>query len=640
MSHPHSSEHDHAGNRGEHDLEHTHEHAGGVVEYVRLALMAVVIVASLSGWWRNWMSHDWVAFAATLIGGWPIYEEAWENLRKRRMTMELSMTIALVGALCIGQFFTALVIAFFVLFAELLEGYTVGGGRRAIEKLIESLPRQVTVRRGGQERELGIGEITSGETIIIRPGERVPADGTVTKGHSFVDQASITGESLPVEKVEGSKVFAGTINSDGVLEVKVEKIGRDTTFGKIIEIVEQAEKSKAPVQRIADRLAAGLVYFAFGAAILTFLVTRNVTSTIAVIIVAGACGVAAGTPLAVLAGIGSAARRGIIIKGGLYLEQLSAIDTVVLDKTGTLTLGVPKITAITPLNSAGEDGVLQTAAIAEQHSEHPLGEAIVQRARDRKLPMRKYSAIRYLPGKGLACVEGGSEILVGTRGLFEEHGLRIPDDVCKVLTAKERPGHTVVFVGRDKNLLGSITLADELRAEAKEAVGTLNRHGYETILLTGDAPDTAQAIGHELGVKEAIGGLLPQQKLDKIRELLRQGRKVAMVGDGVNDAPALAEATVGIAMGQGTDVALETADVTLMTSDLSRLLEVLGISKRCYRVIMFNFWGTIVVDTVGIVFAFLGLLAPIIAALIHVGSELTFILNSARLFRQSSSSAR
>jgi Cd2+/Zn2+-exporting ATPase/Cu+-exporting ATPase len=619
-----------------HGEEHTdvEEHKVGVAEYVRLILMAIVIFASLLGWWRHLVNRDWLAFAATLIGGFPIFQEAWENLRKRRMTMELSMTIALIAALCIGQFFTALVIAFFVLFAELLEGYTVGGGRRAIEKLIESLPRQVIVRRDGRERELGIGEIISGETIVIRPGQRVPADGTVSKGHGFVDQASITGESLPVEKVEGSKVFAGTINRDGILEVRVEKIGRDTTFGKIIEIVEQAEKSKAPVQRIADRLAAGLVYFALGAAVLTFVVTRNITSTIAVIIVAGACGVAAGTPLAVLAGIGNAARRGIIIKGGLYLEQLSTIDTVVLDKTGTLTLGVPKITTITPLNSAAEDDVLQTAAIAEQHSEHPLGEAIVQSARERNLPLRDYSTIRYLPGKGLVCMDGGSEILVGTPALFEEHGAKLSDELRDVSTAKDRPGHTVVLVGRNKNVLGAITLADELRAEAKEATRTLNRKGYRTILLTGDAPETAKAIGRELGVNESIGGLLPQQKLEKIRGLLRQGRKVVMVGDGVNDAPALAEATVGVAMGQGTDVALETADVTLMTSDLSRLLEVLAISKRCYRVIMFNFWGTILVDVAGILLAFLGLLAPIIAALIHVGSELGFILNSARLFRQ------
>lgn len=630
--------HPHGGNDGhhEHDDEHDHghEHPAGPVEYIRLGVLAIVILASLTGWWKNFMERDWLALAATLIGGFPIFAEAWENLRKRRMTMELSMTLALLGALFIGQFLTALVIAFFVLFAELLEGFTVGSGRRAIEKLINSLPRSVTVRRDGQERELSTAEVASGETIIIRPGERIPADGTVSKGHSFVDQASITGESLPVEKVEGSKVFAGTINKDGVLEVRVEKIGRDTTFGKIIEIVEQAEKSKAPVQRIADRLAAGLVYFAFGAAVLTFIVTRNVTSTIAVIIVAGACGVAAGTPLAILAGIGSAARRGIIIKGGLYLEQLRTIDTVVLDKTGTLTLGVPRVTAIIPLNGASDDTVLQIAAIAEQHSEHPLGEAIVRRAREHNLPLREYSSIRYLPGKGLACVENGSEILVGTRAFLEEHGVSVSDGVFKTLAAKERPGHSVVLVGRDKTILGSITLADELRAEAKEAVETLNRHGYRTVLLTGDAPDTAKAIGHALGVNEAIGGLLPEQKLDKIRELLGQGRKVAMVGDGVNDAPALAEATVGIAMGQGTDVALETADVTLMTSDLSRLVEVLAIGKRCYRVIMFNFWGTILVDTTGIVLAFFGQLSPIAAALIHVGSELAFILNSARLFRR------
>src|SRR6266700_52404 len=388
---------DHPGKQG-----HADEHKAGFAEYVRLTLMALVIVASLTGWWRYWMSRDWLAFAATLIGGFPIFKEAWENLRKRRMTMELSMTLALVAALCIGQFLTALVIAFFVLFAELVEGYTVGGGRRAIQNLVDALPRQVRVRRSGQERELGTNEVAAGETIIIRPGERIPADGVVGKGHSFVDQSSITGESLPIEKVEQSKVFAGTLNKDGVLEVIVEKIGRDTTFGKIIEIVEQAEKSRAPVQRVADRLAAGLVYFAFGAAAFTLIVTRNITSTIAVIIVAGACGVAAGTPLAILAGIGSAARRGIITKGGLYLEQLSKIDTVVLDKTGTLTLGIPEVIA-----------------------EHPLGEAIVRCAHERNLPLREYSQLRYSPGKGVVCDESNTRIFVGTCALFEENGVLV-----------------------------------------------------------------------------------------------------------------------------------------------------------------------------------------------------------------------
>ena len=627
---------EHAKHTGDGESEHelVSERENHAAEYVRLIVMAVVILANLSGWWRHWMSRDWLAFVATLVGGFPIFEEAWENVRKRRMTMELSMTIALVAALCIGQFFTALVIAFFVLFAELLESFTIGGGRRAIQTLVDSLPRQVTVRRDGQERKLGTQEVARGETIVIRPGERIPTDGEVCKGHSFVDQSSITGESLPVEKVAGSKVFAGTINKDGVLEVRVEKIGRDTTFGKIIEIVEQAEKSKAPVERVSDRLAAGLVYFALGAAVLTFTITRNLTSTIAVIIVAGACGVAAGTPLAVLAGIGSAARRGIIIKGGLYLEQLSQINTVVLDKTGTLTLGVPEVTSITTLNGASEDEVLQAAAIAEQHSEHPLGEAIVRRARERNVLLREYANLHYLPGKGLTCEDNGSEILVGSRALFEERGLSVPAEFAAESSATRSMGETTVLVGRDRRVLGAVTLADQLRGEARQAVARLKSLDLRTILLTGDSSKTAKTIGDLLGVDEAIGDLLPQQKLEKIRSLLQRGNKVVMVGDGVNDAPALAEATVGVAMGQGTDVALETADVTLMTSDLSRLLEVLAISKRCYRVIMFNFWGTILVDIAGIVLAFFGLLAPIIAALIHVGSELAFILNSARLFRQ------
>src|SRR5437868_5955699 len=429
----------------EHAQEHHHETSSA--EYVRLGLMALIIIASLTGWWRHFMSRDWLAFVATLIGGFPIFEEAWENLRKRRMTMELSMTIALLAALCIGQFLTALVIAFFVLFAELVEGYTVGGGRRAIQNLIDALPRQVRVRRAGEERELGTSDVAAGETIIIRPGERIPADGVVSKGHSFVDQSSITGESLPIEKVEQSKVFAGTINKDGVLEVTVEKIGRDTTFGKIIEIVEQAEKSRAPVHGIADRLAAGLVYFAFGAAVFTLVVTRNITSTISVIIVAGACGVAAGTPLAILAGIGNAARRGIITKGGLYLEQLSRIDTVVLDKTGTLTLGIPEVTAVRALDDASENEVLQTAAIAEQHSEHPLGEAIVRRARERNLPLRAYSQLRYAPGKGIVVDESGTRILVGTQALFEEHGLQVPTDALSEAADHNGAGKTVVLVG-------------------------------------------------------------------------------------------------------------------------------------------------------------------------------------------------
>jgi heavy metal translocating P-type ATPase len=633
--HPHDRDRDHHHDHEEQDHHgdgHDHDHAAGAIEYLRLGVMALIVIASFTGWWRPFMDRDWLAFAGTIIGGLPIYKEAWENLLKRQMTMELSMTIALVSALAIGQFFTAIVIAFFVLFAELLEGYTVGSGRKAIEKLIDALPRRVTVRRNGQESELAAEELSVGEIIVIRPGERIPVDGVVAKGTSYVDQSSITGESLPIEKLESAKVFAGTINKNGVLEVRVERVGRDTTFGKIIQVVEQAEKSKAPVERIADRLAAGLVYFAFGAAVLTFLVTRNLTSTIAVIIVAGACGVAAGTPLAILAGIGSAARRGIIVKGGLYLEKLAEIDTIVLDKTGTLTLGIPEVTRVHSANGVSEETVLLNAAIAEQHSEHPLGEAIVRTAKDRKLALRQYSDLRYVPGKGLTCRDGANQITVGTATFLEENGIRIANALAGGQPLKS--GETLVYVGRDTTLLGTISLADRLRKEAIQTITELKGQGYRTLLLTGDSTEVAATIGQQLGVDEAKGDLLPEQKVEIIRNLLKEGRKVAMVGDGINDAPALAEATVGIAMGGGTDVALETADITLMTADLSRLSDVFGIAKGCYRVIMFNFWGTIVVDTLGIALAFMGLLAPIIAALIHVVSELAFILNSARLFRR------
>jgi heavy metal translocating P-type ATPase len=468
--HPHDHGHDHDHDEHDHHEDgHDHDHTAGPTEYVRLGIMGLIVIASLTGWWRAFMDRDWLAFAGTIIGGFPIYNEAWENLLKKRMTMELSMTIALLAALAIGQFFTAIVIAFFVLFAELLEGYTVGGGRKAIEKLIDALPRQVTVRRGGREQQVAADALSAGETIVIRPGERIPVDGMVTKGSSFVDQSSITGESLPVEKVEHADVFAGTINKNGVLEVSVQRVGRDTTFGKIIQVVEEAEKAKAPVQRVADRLAAGLVYFAFGAAVLTFIVTRNLTSTIAVIIVAGACGVAAGTPLAILAGIGSAARRGIIVKGGLYLEKLAEIDTIVLDKTGTLTLGVPEVTGVRGAAGTSEETVLQNAAIAEQHSEHPLGEAIVREAKSRKLSLRQYSDLRYVPGKGLSCRDGASTITVGAAAFLEENGIQI--DSAQKRLQELKPGESLVYVGRDKTLLGTISLADRLRDEAIKTMG-------------------------------------------------------------------------------------------------------------------------------------------------------------------------
>ena len=349
-------------------------------------------LAAAAVWFRLWEPFPHISvigIAATLIGGYPIFKEAFENIAERKMTMELSMTIALLSALAIGEFFTALVITAFVLAAEVLEGLTVGRGRRAIQSLLDFLPRTVTVRRNGEVLEIASDHVQVGDSVIVKPGGHIPVDGVVLGGRSFVEQAAITGEAMPVEKTPGDVVYAGTINQSGALEIGAQKLGRDTTFGKIIEAVERAEKSRAPIQKTADRLAGYLVYFALGAAVLTFIITHNVRSTISVVIVAGACGIAAGTPLAILGAIGRAARQGAIVKGGLYLEALAGVDTVLLDKTGTLTFGTPQIREVVSANGFAERQIIAAASIAERKSEHPLAKAVMARALGVRHPIRR-----------------------------------------------------------------------------------------------------------------------------------------------------------------------------------------------------------------------------------------------------------
>jgi Cd2+/Zn2+-exporting ATPase/Cu+-exporting ATPase len=577
---------------------------------------------------------DIVALLGVLIGGYPIFKEALSDLLERRMTMELSMTIALVAASVIGEFFTALLITMFVLIAEILEGMTVGRGRRAIQELLDLLPQTVEVRSAGQVAPRSLSEVQPGDVVLVRPGGHIPVDGVVASGHSFVDQATITGESMPVEKVSGMPVFAGTINQSGVVEIRAEKIGRDTAFGRIIEAVERAERSRAPIQRTADRLAGYLVYFALGCAALTFWITRDARSTISVIVVAGACGIAAGTPLAILGAIGRSARKGAIVKGGLYLEVLSSVDTVVLDKTGTLTLGTPEIFDVHVYDGIDSRNVLRIAATAERFSEHPLAKAIVRKATEWDLPVGEPAEFRYLPGKGIMCEVENRRTLVGTRALLEQEGVTVPVDG----SGSER--FSEVMVASEGRVLGSIRIADVLRSEATAAVAEMKTLGLRTILLTGDHKEIAEAIAKELGVDEVESELLPDQKVARVRELRAQGKVVAMVGDGVNDAPALMESNVGIAMGSGTDVARESASVVLLGNDLLRFAEVLKISRRCRSIIYANFTGTLAVDSVGVALAGFGLLNPVLAALIHVSSELLFILNSARLLPSSRTETR
>jgi heavy metal translocating P-type ATPase len=593
------------------------------------ARIAFVAVAAAAVWFRLGEPIPGVSLigiAGLAVGGWPILKEAFDNLLARRMTMELSMTIAIVAAAAIGEFFTALVIALFVLVAEVLEHMTVSRGRHAIRDLLDFLPRSVAVRRDGAVGEVDAAELRVGDAVLVNPGGRVPVDGSVLGGHSFVDQSRITGESMPVEKTVGSPVYAGSINQSGALEIRAERLGRDTSFGKIIEAVEHAEKSRAPVQRLADRMAGYLVYFALGAAALTFLITRDTRSTISVVIVAGACGIAAGTPLAILGAIGRAARLGAIIKGGLHLETLGRIDTVVLDKTGTLTYGRPELQRVVPAGGATSEDVLDAAAAAELRSEHPLGQAIVAHARGRGRGIVEPSRFDYTPGRGISAVAAGAAILVGNRALLREGGVAVPTDfVADEAAASE------ILVARDTKFLGAIVVADGVRPEAKGAIEALARMGMRTILLTGDTRSVADAVGRRLGIAEVEAGLLPEDKLARVEDLVGRGSIVAMLGDGVNDAPALTAANVGVAMGSGTDVARESADIVLLGNDLARFVDTVAIARQTRRIIWQNFTGTIAVDTVGIVLAAFGFLNPLLAAFIHVASELAFILNSARL---------
>jgi Cd2+/Zn2+-exporting ATPase/Cu+-exporting ATPase len=595
-------------------------------EAIRIGLVALCAIAVWFRVWEPFPRISLIGLAGVLIGGWPIFKEAIENIAARRMTMELSMSIAILAAAAISEFFTALIITLFVLIAEVLEHLTVSRGRRAIRDLLDFLPRSVTIRGVDGVREASVDELRVGDRVLVNPGALVPVDGVVITGHSFVDQARITGESMPVEKLPNSVVFAGTINQSGALEIRADRIGRDSSYGKIIEAVESAERSRAPVQRLADRAAGYLVYFALFAAAITFLMTRDIRSTISVVIVAGACGIAAGTPLAILGGIGRAARLGAIIKGGLYLETLGHVNTIVLDKTGTLTFGRMEVQSVTPAAGVSEADVVEAAASAEMRSEHPLGKAIVLYATSRGYPLKEPDRFDYAPGKGIASVIKGSTVIVGNRALMADHRVDVP----KTFAASANPA-SLLIVARDGRFLGSVAIADIVRPEARSAIESFGRMGIRSILLTGDVSEVAKSVADQLGISDVEAELLPETKFARVKQLVASGRVVAMVGDGINDAPALAEASVGVAMGSGTDVARETSDVVLLGNDLEKFAETVRIARWTRRVIWQNFAGTIGVDLVGIALAASGLLHPTLAAFIHVASEMTFILNSARL---------
>ena len=626
------------------------------IEWADVVRIAVVGLAALGAWIAGAAGTPGWAVGAVgavvlAVGCWPLLVEAAEDLRERRMSMELSMLLAIVAAAVIGEWVTALAVTVFALCAEVLEELSMDRGRDALTDLMSFLPQTARVvgapeaaesaesSQSSGVTEVPLDEVRPGQVIALSPGGRVPVDGVVRTGRADVDQSRITGEALPVQVGPGDRVPAGSITR-GALELEVERVGEDSSYGRIVAAVRHAQSSRAPVQRLADRLAARIVYLALAAALVTFLVTRDVRATISVIIVAGACGVAAGTPLAVLAAIARAARCGAFVKDGTHLEQLSAVDTVVMDKTGTLTVGEPRVVSVRPTEAAaGEDEVLALAAAAEWNSEHPIGRAIYNEAAVRDLTVPVPGDVAYSPGAGVSAHVEGRRITVGrcrgqesraerdTPGCEDEAALSAESD-------PEAPSATsVVEVRADEQLLGTIALADRLRQGAAAAVRDLGDMGLEVLMLTGDSAASARHVAGLLGLTEeqVRADLLPTDKEEVIDSLRRAGKQVAMVGDGVNDAPALGAADVGIAMGTGTDVAREAGDVVLVGSAPADLVETVRVARRARRIIMVNFVGTVVVDVVGMVAAGLGLLGPVAAALVHVVSESAFILNSARL---------
>ena len=632
------------------------------IEWTDVVRIVLVGLAALGAWIASAAGTPGWAVGAVgavtlAVGCWPIIVEAVGDLRERRMSMELSMLLAIVAAAAIGEWVTALAVTVFALCAEVLEELSMDRGRDALTDLMSFLPQTARVVGAPETTEsaesaeaaeasqspgvteVPLDEVRPGQVIALSPGGRVPVDGVVRTGRADVDQSRITGEALPVQVGPGDRVPAGSITR-GALELEVERVGEESSYGRIVAAVRRAQSSRAPVQRLADRLAARIVYLALAAALVTFLVTRDARATISVIIVAGACGVAAGTPLAVLAAIARAARCGAFVKDGTHLEQLSAVDTVVMDKTGTLTVGAPWVASVHPTeDAAGEDEVLALAAAAEWNSEHPIGRAIYSEAAVRDLTVPVPGDVTYSPGAGVSAHIEGRRITVGRRqaqGHQADRATTGSDDAIALSAGSdpEAPSATsVVEVRSDGQLLGTIALTDRLRQGAATAVRDLSDMGLEVLMLTGDSAASARHVAGLLGLTEdqVRADLLPTDKEEVVDSLRRAGKRVAMVGDGVNDAPALGAADVGIAMGTGTDVAREAGDVVLVGSAPADLVETVRVARRARRIIMVNFVGTVVVDVVGMIAAGLGLLGPVAAALVHVVSESAFILNSARL---------
>ncbi len=650
-------------------------------------IIAVILAASILalGWGPSFVGKSYLLWAlATPVQFWAglrFYRGAWGALKHKTSDMN---TLIAVGT-SVAYFYSMIAVIFpdlfttgvvelhlyfdtsatiiaLILLGRFLEARARGQTSEAIKKLIGMQPKTALVSREGEQRENPVEEVQVGDLILVRPGERVPVDGIVRQGYSSVDESMITGESIPVEKKVGDGVIGATINKTGSLEIEASKVGKDTTLAHIVRMVEEAQGSKAPIQRLADVIASYFVPAVIGIAIVTFIVwsfvgpapalTFAFLNFVAVLVIACPCALGLATPTVV--GTGKGAEHGILIRNGEALERAHKISTVLLDKTGTLTRGEPVVTDIISAHSFSQEEVLQLAASAEHSSEHPLGEAVFKAALEKKLELSPSSEFNAIPGQGVEALVEGKKLFLGNLRLMKERGFSLnglEKEAAKLLEG----GKTVMFLGRDSQVAGIIALADTLKPGAREALQALRKMGIETAMLTGDNRRTAEAIAREAGIDRVLAEVLPEHKAGEVKKLQEEGKVVAMVGDGINDAPALAQADVGIAIGTGTDVAMETGDITLISGDLMGVATAISLSKRTMRTIKQNlFWAfayntALIPIAAGVLYlAFgnvgvpsglrfilgeYGFLNPILAAAAMKASSITVVSNSLRLRR-------
>ncbi len=568
-------------------------------------------------------------WALVLLAGAPIFWNVLRAALRRKVISHTLMSLGVIAALAVGQWPTAAVVVFFMHTGNFVESFTTERSRRALKHLTTLVPKIARVVRDGEEMEIPVGEVQVDETVIVRPGEAVPVDGLVEHGQATIDQAAITGEAMPVEVGPGSLVFAAAIARLGSVRLRATHVGADTTFGKVIKLVEQAEAHRAEVQRLADRFSSYFLPVVAVIATLTFVISRNPLSTASVLVVACSCSLALATPIAMLASIGMGAQRGLLIKGGKYLELLAQADVLLIDKTGTVTLGRPTITDIVPLDGHTPDDLLQLVASCERYSEHPLAEAVRREAVVHGLALSEPASFEALPGQGVRAQIDGTQIAVGNTHMILQ-GINHP-----LVPALHLQGKTLLFVTKDDLLIGVLAAADTIRPEVRAALSRVRAFGVKQVeLLTGDHEQTASTLATHLGIAYRAQ-LLPEDKIAVVKQYQAQGHTVVMVGDGVNDAPALAQADIGIAMGvAGTDVALDAAHLALMRDDWELVPDAFAIAHRTMRVVRINIGFTVLYNLVGLSLAALGVLPPIVAAAAQSLPDLGILANSAQLLRQ------